>query len=58
VVVFTSSSQDPDIARAYDLGASSYLVKPVNLESLIEMVKTLGLYWTVHNEMPPVGEGR
>ncbi len=54
VVVFTSSSQDPDIARAYDLGANSYLVKPVTFESLIEMVRTLGLYWTVHNEMPSV----
>lgn len=54
VVVFTASNQDPDVARAYDLGANSYLVKPVTFDALIEMVRTLGLYWAVFNEAPKV----
>jgi CheY-like chemotaxis protein len=49
VVVFTSSRQDPDIQRAYELGANSYLVKPVQIEALTDMVRTLGLYWAMMN---------
>jgi len=41
VVVLTSSNHDADIKRAYDLGAKSYLVKPVGFEALVELVKTL-----------------
>jgi CheY-like chemotaxis protein len=41
VVVLTSSNHDADIKRAYDLGARSYLVKPVGFEALVELVKTL-----------------
>ena len=52
VVVFTSSNQDPDISRAYDLGANSYLVKPVTFDALMEMVGSLGLYWGIHNQRP------
>ncbi|MBA2848957.1 response regulator [Thermosulfuriphilus ammonigenes] len=52
VVVLTSSKDTPDINRAYDLGANSYLVKPVAFEALIEMVKTLGLYWLILNQKP------
>ncbi len=52
VVVFTSSAQDPDVNRAYDLGANSHLVKPVTFEDLLEMMKTLGLYWAIHNTGP------
>lgn len=52
VVVFTSSAQDPDVNRAYDLGANSYLVKPVTFEDLLAMMKTLGLYWAMHNIGP------
>jgi CheY-like chemotaxis protein len=54
VVVLTSSAQDPDICRAYDLGANSYLVKPVTLEALVQMVDALGLYWLIHNTRPPI----
>lgn len=53
VIVFTSSSQDPDIARAYELGANSYLVKPVSFSGMIEMLSTLGLYWLIFNEVAP-----
>ncbi len=41
VVVLTSSNHDADIKRAYDLGAKSYLVKPVGFEALVDLVKTL-----------------
>lgn len=52
VVVFTSSREESDIQRAYDLGANSYLVKPVNFNALLEIVQTLGLYWLQFNERP------
>lgn len=54
VVVLTSSSEHPDINRAYALGANSYLVKPVSFDALHEMVKTLHLYWLVMNAHPDV----
>ncbi len=57
VVVLTSSSESPDINKAYDLGANSYLVKPVSFESLVEMVKTLGLYWLIFNKKPEIKGG-
>jgi CheY-like chemotaxis protein len=49
VVVLTSSNQQRDVERAYDLGANSYLVKPVATEALVEMVKAIGLYWVLMN---------
>ena len=55
VVVLTSSRETDDVNRAYDLGANSYLVKPVAFESLLEMVKTLNLYWMILSERPEVG---
>ncbi|MBV9077661.1 MAG: response regulator [Methylobacteriaceae bacterium] len=45
VVVLTSSNQDSDIRRAYELYANSYLVKPVSRETLLGMVRTLDAYW-------------
>jgi CheY-like chemotaxis protein len=53
VVMLTSSEESRDVARAYDLGANSYLTKPVDFEKLIQMVQVLGLYWTVWNQPPP-----
>jgi DNA-binding response OmpR family regulator len=50
--MLTSSREPVDVARAYDLGANSYLVKPGAFESLLEMVKTVGVYWMVLNEKP------
>ena len=52
VVVLTSSRENHDVDRAYELGANSYLVKPVNFDGLLEMIRTTGLYWTVLNEGP------
>jgi len=45
VVVLTSSAQDEDIRRSYEIGANSYLVKPIGRDALIEMVRTLKAYW-------------
>ncbi|MBW4488764.1 MAG: response regulator [Trichocoleus desertorum ATA4-8-CV12] len=52
VVVLTSSQEMGDINRAYDLGANSYLVKPVAFNALTEIVKTLDLYWMSLNQAP------
>ena len=52
VVMLTSSRQSSDINRAYELGANSYLVKPVAFDALVEMIKTLDVYWFVLNEKP------
>ncbi|UCD04857.1 MAG: response regulator [candidate division WOR-3 bacterium] len=54
VVVLTASSESSDINRAYDLGANSYLVKPVTFGALVEMVKTLNLYWMILNKRAEV----
>jgi DNA-binding response OmpR family regulator len=55
VVVLTASSESSDVNRAYDLGANSYLVKPVTFDALVEMVKTLNLYWLILNKRADVG---
>jgi CheY-like chemotaxis protein len=52
VAVLTSSNQMADVNRAYDLGANSYLVKPVAPNAMLDLVKLLGLYWLVVNEKP------
>lgn len=57
VVVLTSSRENADVNRAYDLGANSYLVKPVAFDGLLEMVRTLNQYWLILNEKPLVRDG-
>lgn len=52
VVVLTSSKESRDVNRAYDLGANSYLVKPVAFADLLKMAHTLDLYWLQLNEDP------
>jgi two-component system response regulator len=52
VVIVTSSREDPDIKAAYELGANSYVVKPVDFESFAEAVSRLGLYWLLVNQPP------
>ena len=54
VVVMTSSREEPDIVRCYALGANSYIQKPVDFEEFRAAVKSLGLYWLVVNQSPPV----
>ncbi len=52
VVVLTSSKEDPDIEKCYELGANSYIVKPVNFEAFAEAIKNLGFYWLFLNQPP------
>jgi CheY-like chemotaxis protein len=52
VVVLTSSREEVDLVRAYELGANSYLVKPVESEAFMKAVGELGLYWMLLNKLP------
>ncbi len=52
VVVLTSSREASDINRAHELGANSYLVKPPTFDELIELIRTLDLYWLILSETP------
>jgi CheY-like chemotaxis protein len=55
VIVFSSSKHEGDMKRAYDTGANSYLVKPVDFDALVEMVKSINVYWLQLNRRPQAG---
>ena len=52
VVVMTTSQAEEDIFRSYDLGASSFITKPVTFDRLVELMRTLGQYWVEFVELP------
>ena len=52
VVMVTSSAEDPDIKTAYQLGANSYVVKPVGFDEFMEAMSQLGFYWLLINQAP------
>jgi len=52
VIVLTTSSEDRDIRESYRLGVNSYIRKPVKFEKFVEVIKQLGLYWLLLNEVP------
>ena len=56
VVILTTSKAEEDIARTYDLTATSYIAKPVTFDSLVEVVRALGKYWLEIVELPHNGD--
>lgn len=54
VVILTSSREDKDVLKSYDLGVNAYVVKPVVFQEFVDAVKELGAFWAVINE-PPLG---
>jgi CheY-like chemotaxis protein len=57
VVILTTSETEDDIFRSYDLGANSFITKPVAFESLVDTMKTLGKYWFEIVTLPPERSG-
>jgi two-component system response regulator len=53
IVILTTSSEEDDIAQSYDLGANSYIRKPVDFTQFVEAVQHLSLYWLVTNKPAP-----
>jgi two-component system response regulator len=56
VAILTSSNMEEDLIRGYELGANSYVRKPVKFELFIEAIHQLGIYWLLLNESPPAAE--
>ena len=52
VVILSSSREESDLARSWDLGVNAYVVKPVDIDQFFQAVKTLGTFWAVINETP------
>ncbi|HTQ78338.1 MAG TPA: response regulator [Burkholderiales bacterium] len=52
VVVMTSSNEERDVVESYRLGVNSYIVKPVEFASFLEVVASIGLYWVLTNRVP------
>ncbi|MCK9607913.1 MAG: response regulator [Methylomonas sp.] len=52
VVILTTSKEDKDVMTAYELGANSYIVKPVEFDNFMDVVQQIELYWCVFNEKP------
>ena len=55
IVILTSSRQETDLIRSYDLGVNGYVVKPVEFGEFMEAVKQLGIFWAIIDEPPPRG---
>lgn len=53
VVMLTSSREEQDLARSYQLGVNAYVLKPVDFQSFVDAVRALGVFWAIHNQPPP-----
>ncbi len=53
VVVLTSSREERDLSRCYELGTNAYVVKPIDFHEFVDVIKNLGLFWAIINEPPP-----
>lgn len=58
VIMLTSSREETDLVESYNLGANSYVVKPVDFHAFAEAVKRLGVFWLLVNEPPPYSSQR
>ena len=52
VIMLTSSREEKDLIKGYDLGVNAYVVKPIDFSSLIDIVKQIGAFWAIINELP------
>lgn len=57
IVILTTSQADEDILRSYDLGANSYITKPVTFGALVDVFQVLGKYWIEIVDLPPSSNG-
>jgi CheY-like chemotaxis protein len=55
VVMLTSSREEQDLVRSYELGVNAFVVKPVGFREFFEAIQDLGVFWAILNEPPPVG---
>jgi CheY-like chemotaxis protein len=53
VVILTTSREESDLIKSYELGVNAYVVKPVNFKDFIEAIKQIGIFWALLNELPP-----
>lgn len=53
VIILTSSKEESDLLKSYNLNANAYVVKPLKIDEFIETVSDLGIFWAIHNESPP-----
>ncbi|HEV3271359.1 MAG TPA: response regulator [Candidatus Methylacidiphilales bacterium] len=54
VVMLTSSREEKDLVASYDLGVNAFVVKPVDFDQFLQAIRSLGMFWAIVNEAPPV----
>lgn len=57
VVMLTSSREEQDLIRSYELGTNAYVVKPLRFADFVQAIKQVGVFWAMINELPPEGLG-